>query len=249
MAVDAEESRSTIALVKETSKEVCVAFVSEAKSECREERRACLQKQLLNKMLQEVVISNKVELPLFAVPLYHSSILKEDKHTIAQKVSQNIIQAWHKIQQVTKDLPHPTTDDTQPTNTTSPWSQYDQLLVSTITSIQVLIDEHLLKEDPTERKYTNHHADAIHLKINLLANEVLLLTYQHLQVLALKEIHKDLISARSQLQNELNTASQMLAMYNGAGGSEFSSLAQEYHQTLAEITHKQWALSELATSK
>lgn len=84
---------------------------------------------------------------------------------------------------------------------------------------------------------------------SLLANEVLLLTYQRLQVLALKEIQTILVSARSQLQIELNTASQMLAMYDSAAGSEFSSLAQEYRQVLAEITHKQWALSELATSK
>ena len=185
---------------------------------------------------------------------------------------------------VTKDLSLPMTSP-QTTDTTSPWSQYDQvymslchqfiscvhflqLLVSTITSIQVLIDEHLLKEDPTERKYTNCHADAIHLKIklvtddgavifyksilllhSLLTNEVLLLTYQRLQILALKEIHTNLISARSQLQNELSTASQMLAMYDSAAGSEFSSLAQEYRQILAEIRNKQWALRELPTSK
>ena len=141
------------------------------------------------------------------------------------------------------------------------------MLVSTITSIQILIDDHLLKEDSTERKYTTSHADAVHLKIklvavfkcyinwclisaySLLANEILLLTYQRLQVLALKEIQTILVSARSQLQSELNKASQMLAMYDSAAGSEFSSLAQEYRQILAEITHKQWALSELATSK
>ena len=78
---------------------------------------------------------------------------------------------------------------------------------------------------------------------------MLLLTYQRLQVLALKQIQTILVSARSQLQSELNTASQMLAMYDSAAGSEFSNLAQEYRQTLAEITHKQWVLSELATSK
>ena len=76
-----------------------------------------------------------------------------------------------------------------------------------------------------------------------------MLTYQHLQVLALKEIQMSLVTARSQLQNELNTASQMLAMYDSAAGSEFSSLAQEYRQILSEIMNKQWALSELATSK
>lgn len=191
-----------------------------------------------------------MELPLLAVPVYHSSILKKDKIAIAQKISQNIIRAWHKVQQVSKDLSSPvTTADPPAVDTTTPWLQYNQLLISTITSIQVLIDEHLLKEDSTERKYNINHADAIHLKINLLANEVLLLTYQHLQVLALKEIQMSLVTARSQLENELNTASQMLAMYDSAAGSEFSSLAQEYRQILSEIMNKRWALSELATSK
>lgn len=68
-------------------------------------------------------------------------------------------------------------------------------------------------------------------------------------MLALKEIQMSLVTARSQLENELNTASQMLAMYDSAAGSEFSSLAQEYRQILSEIMNKRWALSELATSK
>ena len=68
-------------------------------------------------------------------------------------------------------------------------------------------------------------------------------------MVALKEIQASLISARRQLENELNTASQMLAMYDSAAGSEFTSLAQEYRQLLNEIALKQWALTELATSK
>jgi len=79
--------------------------------------------------------------------------------------------------------------------------------------------------------------------------QVLLLTYQHLQVLALKEIQTCLISAKKQIQNELDTASQTLAMYDNTAGSEFSNLAQEYRKISAEIANKQWALNELATSK
>lgn len=101
-----------------------------------------------------------MELPLLAVPVYHSSILKkvfhyhnasikfcvQDKNAIAQKISQNIIRAWHKVQQgnfylliafdalnnaslVTKDLSSPvTTADPPAVDTTTPWLQYNQVL-------------------------------------------------------------------------------------------------------------------------
>ena len=84
---------------------------------------------------------------------------------------------------------------------------------------------------------------------SLLATEVLLMTYQQLQVMALKEIQASLAAVKKQLQNEISTASQMLAMYDSVGGSQFTNLAQEYQQLLAEIAHKQWALNELSTVK
>jgi len=75
------------------------------------------------------------------------------------------------------------------------------------------------------------------------------MTYQQLNVVALKEIQASLAAVKKQLQNEISTATQMLEMYDSVGGSQFTSLAQEYQQLLAEIAHKQWALNELSTAK
>jgi len=84
---------------------------------------------------------------------------------------------------------------------------------------------------------------------SLLATEVLLMTYQQLQVMALKEIKASLDVVKKQLQNDISKASQTLAMYDSVGGTQFNNLAQEYQQLLREIGNKQWALNELSTVK
>ena len=78
--------------------------------------------------------------------ILNALIYVQDKLAIVQKISQNIVQAWHKVKQgkysfvnrtsndtslyyiVTKDLPTPlTTEDSETVDTTTPWSQYDQV--------------------------------------------------------------------------------------------------------------------------
>ena len=74
------------------------------------------------------------------------------------------------------------------------------------------------------------------------------MTYQQLQVMALKEIKASLDVVKKQLQNDISKASQTLAMYDSVGGTQFNNLAQEYQQLLREIGNKQWALNELSTT-
>jgi len=84
---------------------------------------------------------------------------------------------------------------------------------------------------------------------SLLATEVLLMTYQQLQVMALKEIQANLAVVKKQLQNDISKATQTLTMYDSVGGTQFNNLAHEYQQLLIEIGNKQWALNELSTVK
>ena len=76
------------------------------------------------------------------------------------------------------------------------------------------------------------------------------MTYQQLQVMALKEIKASLDVVKKQLQNhDISKASQTLVIYDSVGGTQFNNLAQEYQQLLREIGNKQWALNELSTVK
>ncbi|XP_065914324.1 uncharacterized protein [Dysidea avara] len=223
-----ERGMELVTLAKDVCRVKNKAILSQASGECRQAQCAYLKEHLFNTIIQETVLSS------------------ESKVEIVHKICDSLLQLWHKVNTVTKGLP---AISDQSSNATSFQSQYNQLLMDTINSIQVLIDEHQLKEDFVERKYASSHNDAIVLKMNLLATEVLLMTYQQLQVMALKEIQASLAAVKKQLQNEISTASQMLAMYDSVGGSQFTNLAQEYQQLLAEIAHKQWALNELSTVK
>ncbi|XP_065914322.1 uncharacterized protein [Dysidea avara] len=245
-----ERGMELVTLAKDVCRVKNKAILSQASGECRQAQCAYLKEHLFNTIIQETVLSSEqMELSLVGPLLSHSyrtPLAHQSKVEIVHKICDSLLQLWHKVNTVTKGLP---AISDQSSNATSFQSQYNQLLMDTINSIQVLIDEHQLKEDFVERKYASSHNDAIVLKMNLLATEVLLMTYQQLQVMALKEIQASLAAVKKQLQNEISTASQMLAMYDSVGGSQFTNLAQEYQQLLAEIAHKQWALNELSTVK
>ena len=55
-------------------------------------------------------------------------------------------------------------------------------------------------------------------------------------------------SAYQQLELQLLDAQQSLEHYQSLG-PDFMSLAEEYHQVMAEIENKKWALEELAKSQ
>lgn len=61
------------------------------------------------------------------------------------------------------------------------------------------------------------------------------------------QCRSQLHSARQKIEHRLLQTQQALQQYQNLG-EDFMSLAQQYHELLADIENKQWALSELGKS-
>ncbi|XP_064393155.1 HAUS augmin-like complex subunit 4 isoform X2 [Halichondria panicea] len=103
----------------------------------------------------------------------------------------------------------------------------------------------VMEADQAAMEHTASQCTAMSGKLEVMYYQLLKGVCSEGRLQALKEIQSHLEAARTKLDERLIQSRQMLGHYHSLGEA-FTTLAEQYHEMLANIENKTWALKELS---